>query len=407
MSSSLTSPISIFGEIEGKQVHKISIQSPSGNLRASFISYGATLQSFQKKEEETESSNSNWNELVLGFDTLEQYINTGGHLGATCGRYANRLENATFPSQLISCGDDAKQIISLPVNNNSNCLHGGPKGFSKIVWDGKFDLKYSSSSSTTSVPTGVTFRYSSPDGDQGFPGELEIEASYYFDIFEEKEEKQQQQKEGLFMEFKATCPSKSKSGSVCNICNHAYWNLSGFQKQQQQQQQNATETHHLFMPNAKYYLPTDKFLIPTGEILSTKNTVLDFVSNGGKPLSIKPEDEEGEILKNAKGFDHCFVLGGNGKLSHAATLSSTTNNNSSMRVYTTLPGVQLYSGNFLSNYCVDTRVFNNSVKFGFRSGICLETQLFPNCPNQAPHFLPMMSVVKPGETWKHLTVHVF
>ena len=210
----------------------------------------------------------------------------------------------------------------------------------------------------------------------------------------------------------------ANSATVVNICNHAYWNLGDYSSSRHNSSTNdVMENHHLHIPHGNFYLSLDKLSIPTGEILSTKNTPLDFVSNGGKLLS--QNMMEG-------GYDHCIVLNSSsapiGKLRHAATLTYVNNNSSSssssssttttpknneedkrqMKVYTTLPGVQVYSGNFLKDGTVG---HSENVKFGRRSGVCLETQLFPDSPNYPNHF--PSCVVKPGETWKHVTVHCF
>lgn len=431
-SQQTSSAVSDFGThpSNNKPVHKIDIESPSGNLRASFITFGATLQSLKmknntNKEVEEDNSNNSFTELILGFSNIERYANGAGHLGATVGRFANRIGGGKFPRSLLNDNNNDNENTSpyyeLPKNNNNlNCLHGGPNGYSRIVWD-EFEVVYSPSSSIAAdnndkdedknkKAIGVRFKHVSPDADEGFPGEIHIQAFYYFDILPATGE------EGLFMDFRGFVPlektisgdgddetknKKSKnSATICSLCNHAYYNLAGYANEK-----NIMESHHLHIPNGKFYLPLDKFSIPTGEILKTEGTVLDFCSNGGKRLCDGGVEDSPIINPGAPakgGYDNCIILGRPiGSLEHAVTLKTAKRQ---MKVYTTLPGVQVYSGNYLPD---DYSLIGHeeSLRFGYRGGLCLETQLFPDGPNHPAHF--PSCVVKPGETWKHLTVHTF
>ncbi len=375
-----------FGAAGDRAVQKVTFESPRGNFRASIITFGATIQSFQMRDPAT----SQWVELTLGWDDVESYATLPGHLGATVGRYANRIGNATFPREIV----ESDAPVVLPANNNNkHTLHGGPGGFSRRVWD-SFELV---TDPATGKCVGVALSIHSPAGDQGFPGDFDATAVYSFDA-----------QEGFVIDLRGRVEN---APTVCSLTNHAYWNLSGYAASpssvttaggatdESQQTLPTVMNHVLHIPNGRFYVATDAFSIPTGEIRSTKGTPLDFTT--AKALESGADDALINPGAPAKGgYDNCIVLAGGppGVMRHAATLTDPASGRT-MTVTTTLPGVQVYSGNYLED-----RVGHGGARFGYRCGLCLETQLFPDTPNytQFP-----TAVLRPGETWRHVTVHRF
>jgi aldose 1-epimerase len=240
-------------------------------------------------------------------------------------------------------------------------LHGGNKGFDKVVW------KAESVEAADSI--GVVLRHESPDGDEGYPGKLNVNVTYMLTNDNE-----------LKMEYAAT----TDKPTIVNLTNHAYWNLTAAADD---------VLGHELMLNADFYLPVDKGLIPLGELKNLKGTPMDFT----KPMTIGSR-----IAKVEGGYDHCYVLnkkpGEEKALSLAATLYEPKSGRV-MEIYTTEPGVQFYTGNFL-----DGQQQRGGKKFTQHYGFCLETQHFPDSPNQ-PSFPSV--VLKPGETYMHKTVHKF
>jgi aldose 1-epimerase len=385
---------------QGKEVARITFQSLDGLCRCSMITFGATIQSFEHRKSKGEP----WAEMCLGFDDLESYVKGAGHLGATCGRFANRIGNATFPPAYLgisSGGGGGGAAPSLPANSNGkHTLHGGPTGYSRRTWDAfeplfatvKVGEGAGDDATTTTVCVGVTMRLHSPHGDNGFPGALDVVATYRFD----------ERDHALVIDLRATNVSADGAPTICSLTNHAYWNLSGAPSAPSTKIPQIVD-HTLYAPNAKFYLPVaDGFAIPTGEIRLVAGTALDFAS-AERRIGDRIDDallapgEPGRV-----GYDHCLVLAGAGAgsihaMKHAATLACGDRR---MTVETTAPAVQCYSGNFLAN---DQRGHGGAA-FGYRAGLCLETQFFPDSPNQ-PHF-PIVAV-RHGETWRSVTRHTF
>lgn len=297
-------------------------------------------------------------DIVLGFDNLEPYLKGGPYFGALIGRYANRIAKGHFTL-------NGKQY-TLAVNNGENHLHGGIKGFDKVVWQARI-LK---------VPDGAALRltYLSKDGEEGYPGNLSVRVIYTLTNANE-----------LKIEYWAT----TDRDTVVNLTSHSYFNLAG--------QGNGDILNHQLLINARRFTPTDAGSIPTGELKSVKGTPFDFTSAFRVGDRINDDDQQ---LKFGKGYDHNFVLNGRmGSLRQAAVVYEA-NSGRRMEVWTTEPGIQFYSGNFLDGTLTgkDGKVYRE------RYGLCLETQHFPDSPNQ-PSF--PTTVLRKGQRFHTLTIHKF
>lgn len=297
-------------------------------------------------------------ELLLGHKSFHDWAhNTDYYLGAVCGRFANRIANGRFTLE--------GQTYQLATNNapgNLPChLHGGVRGFQSRIWKGEPFMDDQGS--------GVRLTYHSSEGEEGYPGALDVTVTYHLN-----------DTNTLRWEVRAM----STAPTPINIVNHAYWNLSG--------DFNQTINEHILQLNASSFLPTNEGMIPTGEIRSVQGTPLDFL----KPQALGKEiDNPYPAIHNAAGYDHCFVLANAQKAPLQRTLDSIAtltdpHSKRSLLIATNQPGVQLYTGNFLNT------------PFLRRSGVCLETQAFPDAPNH-PHF--PSSILTPTQTYNHTTTY--
>jgi len=298
-------------------------------------------------------------DVTLGYSTVEAYVKNSPYFGAIVGRYGNRIAKAAFTLEGVT--------YKLAVNNGENNLHGGIKGFDKVMWNVKEKAEPGA--------VGLELTYVSKDGEEGFPGTLSVTVDYR--LTDENE-------------FKIDYRAKTDKTTIVNLTQHAYINLKG--------EGNCDILDHEVMLNADAYTPVNEKLIPTGEIAPVKGTPMDFTS----PKKIGERiDANFEQLKFGAGYDHNWVI--NQKTKGRLTLAGTVYEPKSgrlMEVFTTEPGVQLYCGNFL-----DDRMVGKSGKpYGRRSGLCLETQHFPDSPNK-PQFPAV--VLKPGETYKTTTTYKF
>ncbi len=293
-------------------------------------------------------------DVVLGYDNVAQYeSDTSSYFGSIVGRYGNRIGKGTF-----SIDGTAYHI---PLNNNGNALHGGPKGFSTKVWTGK------------EIPDGVEMTLISPDGDMGFPGELTLHVRY---ILAGK---------SLRILYSAT----TTKPTVINVTNHSYFNLGG--------EASGTILNETIMIDADKYTPTDALLIPTGQLAPVEGTPFDF----RKPTPIGARINADNVqLKQAGGYDHNWVLTNPGPALHVAAEVYDPTSGRTLKVTTTEPGVQFYSGNFLDG----TLKGISGVAYVKNSGLCLETQHFPDSPNE-PTF--PSTLLLPGHTMHSETIFTF
>lgn len=345
--TSMSITTSPFGTLpDGTQITQYTVDNGNG-VTMKLIDYGAIVTSLEAPDKSGQPG-----EINVGFDNLESYLGGTPYFGATVGRYANRIAGGKFTL-------DGKQY-TLATNNGPNSLHGGEKGFDKVKW------KATKIESGDQV--GVQFDYTSPDGEEGYPGNLKVTVKYTLS-----------RDNRLTMDYTAT----TDKATPLNLTNHNYWNLAGVG--------SGKVYDHQLKLEADSYLPVDDALIPTGEKTKVKGTPMDFTQF--KKMGQEIQETGGDPV----GYDHCYVLGEDtDDLRLAATVKEPTTGRV-MEVWTTQPGIQFYSGNFL-----DGSKGNAGLKQ--HEAFCLETQHFPDSPNQ-PKF--PTTILKPGETFHEVTVHRF
>ena len=336
---------SAFGKTpEGTEVELYTLTNQKGMV-AKVITYGAILTEIRVPDRHGKVGN-----IVLGFDTLDQYVKGSPFFGATTGRVANRIAKGRFKLE--------GKEYTLAVNNGPNHLHGGIKGFDKKVWRAE--------PMETKEGPAVKFSYTSPDGEEGYPGKLAVTVIY---TLTERNE--------LRIDYTAT----TDQATPVNLTNHSYFNLA----------EAGNVLDHVLLLNADHYTPADETLIPTGEIAPVKGTALDFT----KPAPIGMRIAQ--VMSFAKGYDHNFVINGGGKKLTLAARVTEPKSGRVMEVLTTEPGVQLYTGNHLDGSLKGV----GGVVYGQHSGFCLETQHYPDSVNH-PNFPSV--ILRAGETYKTTTV---
>jgi aldose 1-epimerase len=337
-------------DIDGKKTD-LYILKNKNNLQAAFTNYGGRIVGLWVPDKDGKLV-----DVVVGFDSVDGFVNsTEPYFGATIGRYGNRIAKGKFSI-------DGKQY-TLFTNNGGNTLHGGKKGFQYVVWDA------SQPDSSTLV-----LSYLSKDMEEGFPGNLNVKVTYT--LTDDNE---------LKMDYEATTDKKT----VVNLTNHAFFNLNG--------EGSGDILNHSLKVYADEYMPVDTGLIPTG-IAKVKGTPFDFTTETtiGKRI-----EEKNEQLANGKGYDHNYVLNKTQAkgMNYAASIKGDKSG-IVMDIYTQEPGLQFYSGNFMQS----KNVFKGGAKDDFRTAFALETQHFPDSPNQ-PSF--PTTILNPGQQYKTSSVYVF
>ncbi|MEZ6118141.1 MAG: aldose epimerase family protein [Pirellulaceae bacterium] len=338
---------SVFGKTsDGTEVHLYKCTNAQG-ASMSLTEYGAIMVSVEMPDRNGKLEN-----ITLGFDKLEGYLQRHPYFGATVGRYANRIAKGKFTLN--------GQQYTLATNNGPNHLHGGQDGFDRQVWQAE---EVSGGSEV-----GVKFTRTSPDGEEGYPGNLNVTVIYTLNNDNE---------------IKMVMSATTDQATVLNLTNHNYWNLGGANS-------GSILDHQLMIASDKF-LAVDDTLIPTGEMTPVPGTPLDFTSFHAIGERIK------QIDADPVGYDHCFVLRSNdGSLQTAAKVKDAKSGRV-MEVLTDQPGIQFYSGNFLDG----SEGGNGHKQY---DAFCLETQRFPDSPNQ-PDF--PTTVLKPGGKFQQTTVHRF
>ena len=316
------------------------------------LQYGGIVQSLRVPDRNGRSI-----DVVLGFDDIESYVERSPYFGAIIGRYANRIARGRFTLDGVR--------YELPTNNGPNHLHGGADGFHRVVWTIDPFMR--------ADRAGLTLSYESQDGEQGYPGTLGVRVVYTLTDANE-----------LAIDYEAS----TDRASVVNLTHHSYFNLAGHDA--------GDVLEHELTIDADAYTPTDERLIPTGAIAPVAGTPFDFRHATRIGERIDAPDEQ---LANAGGYDHNWVLRGDRSLSRAARLSEPRSGRV-MHVYTTEPGLQFYSGNFLDGSLRG----KGGHAYAHRSGLCLETQHFPDSPNHAN--FPSV-VLRPGQVYRSRTVYAF
>ncbi|HMO60882.1 MAG TPA: aldose epimerase family protein [Ferruginibacter sp.] len=330
-----------WGEADGKAVYLYTLTNANG-VQVKITNYGGIVTSWIIPDKNSKPGN-----IVLGFDSLSNYLAQPPYFGAIIGRYGNRIAKGKFAIEGNS--------YTLAANNGVNHLHGGNKGFDKVVWE--------AAPAVDSTAT-LTLHYLSKDGEEGYPGNLDVTVVYTLTNSNE-----------LLIEYTA----QTDKPTIVNLTNHSYFNLTG--------DISNTILNHTLQINADKYTPVDKGLIPTGELKGVQNTPFDF---------LQPHTIGERIAKVDGGYDHNFVLSRASKDMELVAALSDSLSGRKLEVYTTEPGLQFYSGNFLDG----TIKTSNGKSINKYAGLCLETQHFPDSPNQ-PAF--PSTVLKPGEKYHTVT----
>ena len=331
---------------DGREVDLYTLTNANG-LRARLITYGAITVGLEVPDRQGKLT-----DVTLGYDSLEGWLKNSSYFGATVGRYANRIAKGKFTLD--------GQTYTLATNNGENALHGGIKGFDKVLW--------SAEPVRTPNSVGVKFTYLSKDGEEGYPGNLAVTAIY--SLTNDNEFK---------VEFSAT----TDKPTIVNLAHHTYWNLAG--------PAAGDVLGHVLMLTADRYTPVDAGLIPTGELKPVQVTPFDFTT----PTAIGAR-----IAQVEGGYDHNFVLRNQeGKVALVARVVEPTSGRV-LEILSDQPGVQFYSGNFLDG----TVSGKGGILYKKHYGFCLETQHYPDSPNHPDY---PSTLLKPGEEYRQVTVYKF
>ena len=342
-----------FGTLaDGRVVNEYRMINENG-VEVSVLDYGATVRDIIVPDREGQLGN-----VSLGFNNLQDYIDKSPYFGCIAGRYANRIKAGKF-----SIGENSYQLAK---NNGPNHLHGGEQGFDKRLWVGKIlqnDL-------------GVSFRYRSVDGEEGYPGNLDVTATFF--LSEQNE---------LRIEIEA----KTDKATVVNLTNHTYFNLAG--------EGDATILDHQLTLPSTHYVATDNSGIPTG-IERVISTPFDF--RRSTEIGARIDQEHPQLLAG-KGYDHTWlVLPSSDELAPTAILKDPDSGRK-LELFTNQPGVQFYTGNYLDG----TLQGMSGKSYPHRSGLCLEPQVFPDSPNHQGEDSWQSCILNPGETYSHISVYKF
>lgn len=342
-----------YGTLPDGQTANLYTLTNANGLTATLTDFGATLVSLK-----TPDRDGNLADITIGYDTLDGWVKDGSYMGATVGRYGNRIAWGKFTL------DDTE--YTLAQNNGGNHLHGGDVGFNKRLWQAQRIEAIDGE--------GVQFTYVSSDGEEGYPGELTSVVTYLLNNSDE-----------LVITFEAT----TTAPTVINLVHHTYWNLTG--------DPSKTILDHKLLLLADGYVPTDETGIPSVGIQPVEGTPFDFRSAAAIGERINGDHKQ---LINGKGYDHSWAVNGEAGTLRMAAVAYDPGSGRIMQIKTDQPAIQFYTGNYMDG----SSTGKGGVPHKHRTGFCLETQVFPDSPNQ-----PELSsaVLRPGETYKHTMVHVF
>lgn len=343
---------SIFGNLpDGQQADLYTLTNSEG-MTVKITNYGGIITHLTAKDK-----SGNWEDVVLGFDSLQPYLDGHPFFGALVGRYGNRIAQAKF--------DLNGKTYTLAKNNGENHLHGGKKGFDKVLWKVEEIV--------TESTAGLKLHYVSPDGEEGYPGNLDVTVTYTLD-----------NDNALRIDYSAT----TDQTTVVNLTNHSYFNLNGLKRD---------ILDHEVTINADSLVAVNTNLIPKGPLEAVSGTPFDFLT--AHKIGERINDESHEQIKNGGGYDHCWALKGGADEIPLAATARDPESGRFMEVFTTEPGVQLYTGNFL-----DGSLTGKGATYTKRFGFCFETQHYPDSPNQPQY--PSV-VLNPGETYSTTTIYKF
>ncbi len=337
-------------EINGKENNLYVMRNANG-IEVCIINYGARIISVLVPDKTGEMQ-----DVVLGFDNISDFVDINNNFGSVIGRYGNRIAKGKFKLDGIE--------YQLSAKNGENSIHGGITGFDRQM----FDI-------TQVDSTTIECRYLSPDGDNGYPGNLDVKITYKLT-----------DDNAIDISYEA----ETDKPTIVNLTNHSYFNLSG-------NPNNTIYDHTLFL-DCDYYTSVDANMIPTGKIASVKNTPLDFT----QPTIIgeRIDDDTFEQIKIGKGYDHNYIFNTQGEINTLGCRVYCPSTGITLEVYTTEPGVQFYSGNFLKG----TITGKKGVAYNKRTAFCLETQHYPDSPNQASF---PNTVLRPGEKYTSRCIYKF
>jgi aldose 1-epimerase len=343
-----------FGKISETETADIFTLRNAAGMTVRISNYGGIIVSWTAPDKD-----GNFEDITLGYDSLTSYQKSSPYFGALVGRYGNRIAKGKFTL-------DGK-TYNLAINNGENTLHGGVKGFDKVLWEAL---------TVDGEEPQLVLNYMSKDGEEGYPGNLSVEVIYTLT-----------KDNSLKIDYKAT----TDKATVVNLTNHAYFNLAGVKN-------IAPVLDHKVTFNADKFLPVDKTLIPTGELKSVTGTPFDFTK--AKKIGLQINDTTDTQIKYGGGYDHCWVLTDTTKNLRLAATVHEPKSGRVMEVYTTEPAFQFYTGNFLNG----SNLGKNAANYTKRTGFCIETQHYPDSPNQ-PKF--PSTVLRPKETYQTSTIYKF
>lgn len=346
-----------FGRLPtGESVELFTLRNAHG-IEVQLTNYGGIITSIR-----TPDRTGKFADIVLGYDDLAGYVRSSPYFGAIVGRYANRIARGRFTLDGTS--------YKLAINNGPNSLHGGLRGFDKVVWHGEpFQNREGQA---------VALEYTSPDGEEGYPGTLHARVTYTLTPYDR-----------LIVDYDAV----TDKATPINLSQHTYWNLAG--------DASRDILGHVLTINADAITPVDSTLIPTGEITPVERTPFDF--RNPTPIGARIDQRDNTQIRFGNGYDHNFVLNRGSSATNSLVLAARVvepSTGRTLEIFTTEPGVQFYSGNFLDGSITGK---GGSV-YRFRSGFCLETQHFPDSPNH-PNF--PTTILRPGEHYHSRTVFLF
>lgn len=343
------SPKNFEAEVQGKKTGLYVLKNKN-NMEVCITNYGGRIVSVMVPDRD-----GVMRDVVLGFDSIQDYIKYPTDFGATIGRYANRIANGRFKL------DDV--VYQLPLNNFGHCLHGGPNGFQYRV----FDAQQKSDNE-------IQLKYISQDGEEGFPGKLACTVTMTLS-----------DDNAIDIKYEAS----TDKPTIVNMTNHSYFNLDG--------DPASDNGKYLLQINGDYFTPVDSTFMTTGEILSVEGTPFDFRNPTALGERFTIDDEQ---LKNGKGIDHNWVLNTKGNINVSCARLKSEKTGITMDVYTTEPGIQVYTGNFLDG----TLVGKKGIVYNHRASVCLETQKYPDTPNKADW---PSAVLRPGEVYRSQCIYKF
>ncbi len=334
----------VFGQVDGKDVYLYTLTNKN-DMQLKVTNYGGIITTILVPDRE-----GNFEDVVLGFDSLSGYVNEHPYFGCIVGRYANRIAKAKFILH--------EKEYQLAVNNGENTLHGGNVGFDKKIWKTK-TIK-------TSKDLSLEMKYISPDGEEGYPGNLSVKVIYTLN-----------NNNDIIINYEA----ETDKPTIVNLTNHSYFNLAGAG--------NGNILDHYLNIDADYYTPVDKTLIPTGELVSVEG-----------PMDFRKSKKIGQDFDEVEGgYDHNYVLKNNGEMKKVAELYDR-NSGRMLQIITSAPGLQFYSGNFLDG----SNIGKGNKLYYKNYGLCLETQAFPDSPNQKE--FPSV-ILNPGEIYEYTEIFHF